>query len=243
MINGITIDNNKAIIELSQLKEIAISDIVNELKTILYNNNIDVFYVIAEEYDNELFEFYSIKKFVEILKEKFNIFLMLKTSYFASTKYFDSIFALGVDALTLCIAHADRCNESFEETISYATRLWPSGAIFIDIIAENRSDDEIRDLIGYYSKLKIIPKMTLDENCEESDTTFCLRDFIIKSLKDNGISLRWVTNFELCSVLCQSGDKGRKKRRLAGKFAFELASLRRKLMIKEVQNSFDSASL
>jgi hypothetical protein len=244
MNNGIKLDHNKVIINLIRLKDIAISEIEHHLKTIVYNNNIDVFYVIADKYDNEMYEFYFFKKFIEFLKSKFNTFLMLKTKYFPSTKYFDSIFALGVDALTLSINNNDKASKQFNDTINYITDLWPSGTVFTDLATDRCSNDEIKDKIGFYSKLKVIPKISMEKNCSTKGTTFCFRDFIIEKLKENKVSIKWVMNFELCNIIQkQAGQKGRSKRKIAGKFAFELASLRRKLMVKEVQSSFDSASL
>ncbi len=239
MLNGIKLDNNKVVIDLTTLHNTAVSEIIQELKTIIYNNNVDVFYVVSNRYENELHEFYFFKKFVEQIKGKFNIFLMLKTVCFNSTKFFDSIFALGVDALDLTID----ATGTDSATIDYVTRLWPSGTIFTDIIGEC-SDSDIKETISQFTAKKVIPRIMKENACERTESSFCVRDFIIKSLKQNSVSLKWVMNFELCGIIQQkAGQKGRSKRKIAGRVAFELASLRRKLMVKEVQSSFDSASL
>ncbi len=243
MDNGIGLDRNKVIVDLGKLHNIAVSGVLQKLKEIVYHNNVDVFYVLAGRYDNELHEFYFFKKFVEKLKGTFNIFLMLNTKYFPSTKYFDSIFALGVDALTLSFTEKDRGSGKFPETVRYITSLWPSGAVFTDIAAGECTGEKIKEAIAYFSKLKIIPRIMKADRCD-LNSSFCLRDYIVREMKENGISFRWVNNFELCGIIQKvDGQKGRSKRKIAGKFAFELASLRRKLMLKEVESSFDSASL
>jgi hypothetical protein len=247
MENAIKLDNNKVIIDLVEIKDIAVSEVVKHLKALVYNNSVDVFYVLSDAYDNESDEYYFFKDFIKELRSRFNILLMLKTGYFTGTKFYDSVFALGVDAVTLSINGRDEASKKFCDTINYITGLWPKGAVFTDIIAVNCSDDEIKEKIAFYSELKVIPKIITDSGCildADSGTPFCIRDFIMKSLKENSVSLKWVMNFELCSVLQKSaGGKGRSKRKIAGKVALELASLRRKLMVKEVRSSFDSASL
>ena len=243
MVNAIKLDNNKIVIDLVELKSTNRECVVKHLKELVYLNSVDVFYVIANAYDNKNDEYYFFKEFVETLKKTFNIFLMLETGFFKSKEFYDSIFALGVDALTLWINERDEASEPFRDIMLYITELWPSGTVFTDVMAVNSSDDDINKKIERYAKLKVIPKILKGEACGTGDDPQCFRDLILKKLKENGVSLKWVMNFELCSVIQQNSTKGRSRRKLAGKVAFELASLRRKLIVKEVQSSFDSASL
>jgi hypothetical protein len=244
MENAIKLDSNKIIIDLVELNNIKIDCVLKHLKELVYHNTIDVFYVIADEYDTEKEEFYFFKDHIEKFKREFKVFLMLETRFFPSTKFYDSIFALGVDALSLSVSADDEASDKFKKTMQYVTNLWPSGAVFSDIVVADCSDDVIKKKISKYSKMKVIPRILKEISCATGGDAFCVRDYILKRLKKNGVSLKWVMNFELCSVIQQdAGGKGRSKRRFAGKVALELASLRRKLMVKEVESSFDSASL
>ena len=245
MNNAIKLDKNKLIIDLVLLKDLAFDDVMKHIKLTAYKNNIDVLYVISDVFDNEKDEFNYLKKIVKALKKDFNTFLMLKTGYFSSTNFFDSVFALGVDALSLKIENHEEAKKDFKTMIDYITTLWPSGAVFTDVVAINCSDEDIKDKISFYSKLKVIPRILKENDCSSGEPDLCIRDFIFKNLKKNGVSVKWVMNFELCGLIQQDSGtkKGKSKRKIAGKVAFELASLRRRLMVKEVQNSFDSASL
>ena len=242
MLDAIKVDKNKIIIDLVDIKDADLEEVLKHIKELVYNNTIAVFYVISDEYANVTDEFYFFKALVETVKANFNTFLMLKTRYFSDTKFFDSVFALGVDALTLSIRRDDEASTSFNKTISYITKLWPSGAIFTDVVAIDCTDDEIKSRIDFYANLKVIPKIIKSEGCGDKDAPSCVRDVILSSLKSNGVSLKWVMNFELCNVILENA-KGGATRKIAGRVAFELASLRRKVMVKEVESSFDSASL
>lgn len=181
------------------------------------------------------FKVSKIKIIIEEIKRHFDIFIIIKTQIPESDKELEYYFSTGAHGVIF--EENIKGNKNYKETFGLliqATKIFSTGTIFYETF---ETDEKfILELIDK----NIIPIV------RSSNTA--LLDYIemkLKKRKNLSTYLKYIPvikQFDEEYAATNMKEKGLKQR-LEKKFILELNNLRQKLMIKEVNDSFNSSSL
>lgn len=164
---------------------------------------------------------------VSYVKENFDIFIVLVTELPDKNVQIEKYFSYGIHAIYF-YSLSEKYLKNQLEILEFISGIFPEGAVFI----QSPGDKEIIELILGKKIIPIIPR------CENEESE--LIDFIRNHHKFTGISLNYLKyipifgdNHMHYSLL----DK------IKIKMVLETGNLRQKLMVKNIDDSFNSSGL
>ena len=217
--------------------------------------------------DNKDRGFQLLAPVVESIKKKFKTFIALKGFPPQEKRTIDLIYASGFDLLNFPLAGfagADARGEilssqQVHESLEYAVGIFPNGTVWTELVLGPERLDLVKKKIDHLTERGIIPQLKLLATSIYTDKDYMQVKEVVQHLRDaaerNRLTLKWLyPNCRCVSPLdtkyftddpksAQLTTKPVYRSRL-GKKAFEgFAALRRKLRIKDVSDSYESAGL
>ncbi|MEW5821335.1 MAG: hypothetical protein AB1782_14175 [Cyanobacteriota bacterium] len=211
------------------------------LKDLLYEKEFDYIYL----YDtiNESYEITHLEKlfpYLSLIKEHLNVFIYCRFHVPPETSFLDKTYQLGADAINLW------CN-TYKKNLSiikYASSLWSNGTVLFDIDL-NGDIGPIKEKIDQLTSTKILPILK-NKNGLSPDILQETYTHLSNAILQNNINLSWILQFPITKdpfILDIIKEHFLNNNYISRKIALSYSNLRRKLMVKKVSESFDSASL
>ncbi|TCT14240.1 hypothetical protein EDC18_10636 [Natranaerovirga pectinivora] len=161
---------------------------------------------------------------IEGIKSFYDVFLILKTRIPQDTKKVEEYFSYGIHGIYFSETKRVYSKDELDKMV-YATKIFPNGLV----LCEANSDKETLDLL---LKNKIIPFLQ-DKSSESIEYILKNKDF--KKLLSKEL-LKYIPVYQE-EIVYNLADKIKMKMILEG------INLRQKLMVKQVEESFNSSGL
>lgn len=204
---------------------------------------------------------------VEAIKKRFNTFVALKGFPPADKRIIDLVYASGFDIVNFPLggfygtvkSKKIMGAEKIYEALEYASSVFSPGTVWTDLAMSPGSQGRFKEGIDRLTDSGIIPLILLQRDSVAEGSTYQnlveLADHMDQAIQRNGLSLKWL--YPACRFLSPLDTRffteDPLKARLAvtpvyrsgfGKRASAgFAALRRKLRIRNVSDSFESAGL
>ena len=214
-------------------------------------------------YDTDDRGFFKLTPLIENIRKKFNSFVALRGFPPKSLRVIDSIYASGIDLLNFPLegfTHSEKLPNISREVLAsldYAAGVFPQGAVSSEIAFD--SIDKMKEKINRLTSIGTIPLVKLPRDLQKDPTHFNYVEEIAQHLKvsaqKNKLNLRWLypSSEFLTPLDAAFFTEDPQKARLAvrphyhsflGRKASEgFTALRRKLRVKNISDSFESAGL
>jgi hypothetical protein len=166
---------------------------------------------------------------IKELKDQLTAFIVLFEDVAPADKVMEEYYAAGVDGV--CLLWED--SPTFQKRLQHAAALWPKGHVFVFLPPHQKLDSKAIHVLMDQAILPVQDPVQEDVILE-----------VLKNLKVTNISLQFVKQIggfglpleeSKLDLLLQSA--------MGRKIHIDLSDLRRKLMVKKVADSFDSAGL
>ena len=211
--------------------------------------------------------FQRLAPLVESIKKRFNTFVALKGFPPSDKNTIDHIYASGFDIVNFPLdgfygtvkSKKIMDTEKIYEALEYASSVFAAGTVWTDLILSPGSQNRFKDVIDRLADSGIIPLIHMQrDNAKESSNYLNLvelADQMDQAIQRNNIPLKWL--YPACRFLSPLDTRfftedplkarlavtpvyrsGLGKRTSAG-----FAAIRRKLRIRNVRDSFESAGL
>ena len=207
--------------------------------------------------------FFKLTPLIEDIRKKFNAFVALRGFPPRNLRVIDSIYASGIDLLNFPLegfTHSERLSNISKEVLAaldYAVGVFPQGAVSSEIAFD--SLDKMEEKINRLASIGAIPLVKLPRDFQKYSAQFNSVEEIAQQLtvsaQKHKLNLKWLyPSSELLTPLdaaffTEDPQKARLAVRphyhsLLGRKASEgFTALRRKLRVKNISDSFESAGL
>lgn len=155
--------------------------------------------------------------------------------------------------------------ERFLDALQYAASIFPSGTVTSNLIIGLEPFESTKEGISHLARMGVVPLLPIfkplegsdysDHRIPDTDAIAPLYAHLYNAVKGNKINMSWSKHVSIFITPIEgryfTGDDSKKevtlynlyKSRLGGIAAREIAKLRRRLKVKEVEDSFDSSEL
>jgi len=204
---------------------------------------------------------------VQAIKKEFSTFVALRGFPPKDKKTLDKVYAAGVDLLNLplegFVGFAKKDDAISQPLVygalEYAAKIFPPGTVWTEIFLEPGYTDALKDKVSYLTEKGILPLLKLvtpDTVTEKYSRQIVeVAGYLEKAVQNSQIPLKWL--FPHCRYMSpldtrfflDPPNKAKLNARpvyksLLGRKALEgYTKLRRKLRIKDVRDSYESAGL
>ena len=211
--------------------------------------------------------FQRLAPLVEAIKKRFNTFVALKGFPPLDKNIIDYIYASGIDIVNFPLggfygtvkSKKIMSIEKIYEALEYASNVFSPGTVWTDLIISPRSQDKFKEGIDRLTDSGIIPLILLQRDSKTKTPSYRnlveLAEQLDQAVQRNGLPLKWL--YPACRFLSPLDTRffteDPFKARLAvtpvyrsglGKTTSAgFAAIRRKLRIRKVSDSFESAGL
>lgn len=232
-------DNNGLFLDISKHKPDR--DLLFRLKEELFTRDFDYIYLFDNK--DETYEITNLKNvciYLELLKENFHIFLFCRFHLPEKISLLNLIYKHGADAVNLW------CN-NFEqklEIIHYSADLWTNGQVLFDLNMDASLNSIIRR-IEVLSALNALP-IPVNKGAQTPENLEYIYNYIKQSINKHNISLHYVSLFPIVDdymQCCISTLNPMQNNFISKNIAVGYSNLKRRLKVKTIEDSFDSASL
>tara|TARA_Y100001960_G_scaffold324871_1_gene406168 strand:+ start:699 stop:1826 length:1128 start_codon:yes stop_codon:yes gene_type:complete len=211
--------------------------------------------------------FQRLAPLVASIKKRFNTFVALKGFPPSNKNTLDHVYASGFDIVNFPLsgfygtAKSKKImgTEKIYEALDYASSVFSAGTVWTDLILSPSSQDQFKDVIDRLTDSGIIPLIHMQRDSVTEPSNYHnlaqLADHMDQAIQRNNIPLKWL--YPACRFLSPLDTRfftedplkarlavtpvyrsGLGKRTSAG-----FAAIRRKLRIRNVSDSFESAGL
>jgi hypothetical protein len=204
---------------------------------------------------------------VQAIKKEFSTFIALRGFPPKDKQTLDKVYAAGIDLLNLplegFVGFAQK-GESISpplvySALEYAAKIFPPGTVWTELYLEPGSIDALKDKIGYLTEKGIIPLLKLVTPSivaeEYSSNVIEVARYLQETIQNSQLPLKWL--FPHCRFMSPLDTRffldlpNKAKlnakpvyKSLIGRKTLEgYTKLRRKLRIKDVSDSYESAGL
>jgi len=241
--------------------------IISIVQSAFEEGSADLVQINMDYCDNKDRGFQLLAPVVEAIKKKFKTFVALKGFPPQEKRTIDLIYAAGFDLLDFPLAGfagADAQGEilssqQVHESLEYAVGIFPQGTVWTELVLGPEPLDIVKKKIDHLTVRGIIPQLKLLATSMYTGKDYWRVKEVVRHLQSaaqrNRLTLKWLyPNCRCVSPLdtqyftndpasAQLSAKPVYRSRL-GKKAFEgFVALRRKLRIKDVSDSYESAGL
>ena len=211
--------------------------------------------------------FQRLAPLVEAIKKRFNTFVALKGFPPLNKNIIDYIYASGIDIVNFPLggfygtvkSKKIMGIEKIYEALEYASNIFPPGTVWTDLIISPRSQDRFKEGINRLTDAGIIPLILLQRDSKIKSPSYRnlveLAEQMDLAVQRNGIPLKWL--YPACRFLSPLDTRFFTEDPLKARLAVTpvyrsgfakttsagFAAIRRKLRIRKVSDSFESAGL
>ena len=204
---------------------------------------------------------------VEAIKKRFNTFVALKGFPPLNQSTIDQIYASGFDIIDFPLGGFSGSNKSkkimtiqqVHSALEYATGIFQPGTVWTDLVLGSRTGPQYKEEIDRLTDMGVIPLIFLPrdgvENLDRYQELVELAEHLDKAIQRNRIPLKWL--YPTCRFLSPLDTRFFTEDPLQARLAVTpvyrsrlgktasvgFAALRRKLRIRNVSDSFESAGL
>ena len=211
--------------------------------------------------------FQRLAPLVEAIKKRFNTFVALKGFPPLNKNIIDYIYASGIDIVNFPLggfygtvkSKKIMGIEKIYEALEYASSVFSPGTVWTDLIISPRSQDRFKEGINRLTDAGIIPLILLQRDSKIKSPSYRnlveLAEQMDLAVQRNGIPLKWL--YPACRFLSPLDTRFFTEDPLKARLAVTpvyrsgfakttsagFAAIRRKLRIRKVSDSFESAGL
>jgi hypothetical protein len=211
--------------------------------------------------------FSRLEPLVEAIKKRFNTFVALKGFPPLNQSTIDQIYASGFDIIDFPLGGFSGSNKSkkmmslqqVHSALEYATGIFQPGTVWTDLVLENGSGPQCKEEIDRLTDMGVIPLVFLPrdgvEKLDRYKELATLAEHMDKAIQRNRVPLKWL--YPTCRFLSPLDTRFFTEDPLQARLAVTpvyrsrlgktasvgFAALRRKLRIRNVSDSFESAGL
>ncbi len=211
--------------------------------------------------------FSRLEPLVEAIKKRFNTFVALKGFPPLNQSTIDQIYASGFDIIDFPLGGFSGSNKSkkmmslqqVHSALEYATGIFQPGTVWTDLVLENGSGPQYKEEIDRLTDMGVIPLVFLPrdgvEKLDRYKELATLAEHMAKAIQRNRVPLKWL--YPTCRFLSPLDTRFFTEDPLQARLAVTpvyrsrlgktasvgFAALRRKLRIRNVSDSFESAGL
>ena len=211
--------------------------------------------------------FQRLAPLVEAIKKRFNTFVALKGFPPLDKNIIDHIYASGIDIVNFPLggfygtvkSKKIMGIEKIYEALEYASGIFSPGTVWTDLIISPRSQDRFKDGIDRLVDAGIIPLILLQRDSKTKTPSYRnlveLAEQMDQAVQRNGLPLKWL--YPACRFLSPLDTRFFTEDPLKARLAVTpvyrsglgkttsagFAAIRRKLRIRKVSDSFESAGL
>ena len=211
--------------------------------------------------------FQRLAPLVEAIKKRFNTFVALKGFPPLNKNIIDYIYASGIDIVNFPLggfygtvkSKKIMGIEKIYEALEYASSIFSPGTVWTDLIISPRSQDRFKEGIDRLTDAGIIPLILLQRDSKTKTPSYRnlveLAEQMEQAVQRNGLPLKWL--YPACRFLSPLDTRFFTEDPLKARLAVTpvyrsgigkttsagFAAIRRKLRIRKVSDSFESAGL
>ena len=211
--------------------------------------------------------FQRLAPLVEAIKKRFNTFVALKGFPPLDKNIIDHIYASGIDIVNFPLggfygtfkSKKIMGIEKIYEALEYASSVFSPGTVWTDLIISPRSQDRFKEGIDRLTDAGIIPLILLQRDSKTKTLSYRnlveLAEQMDQAVQRNGLPLKWL--YPACRFLSPLDTRFFTEDPLKARLAVTpvyrsglgkttsagFAAIRRKLRIRKVSDSFESAGL
>ena len=211
--------------------------------------------------------FQRLAPLIEAIKKRFNTFVALKGFPPADKNIIDYIYASGIDIVNFPLggfygtvkSKKIMGMEKIYEALEYASSVFSPGTVWTDLIISPRSQDRFKEGIDRLTDAGIIPLILLQRDSKTKSPSYRnlveLAEQMDQAVQRNGLPLKWL--YPACRFLSPLDTRFFTEDPLKARLAVTpvyrsglgkttsagFAAIRRKLRIRKVSDSFESAGL
>ena len=204
---------------------------------------------------------------VQAIKKEFSTFVALRGFPPKDKQTLDKVYAAGIDLLNLplegFVGFAQKGDTISPPLVygalEYAAKIFPPGTVWTELFLEQGSTDALKDKIGYLTEKGVIPLLKLVTPNTETEEYSCdiveIARYLEETVQNSQLPLKWL--FPHCRYMspldtrffldppnkAKLNAKPVYKSLLGRKTLEGYTKLRRKLRIKDVSDSYESAGL
>mgnify|MGYP001404800553 FL=1 len=220
------------------------------------------------DYSNEVDRgFQRLAPLVDAIKKRFNTFVALKGFPPLDKNIIDHIYASGIDIVNFPLAgfygtvksKKIMDIEKIYDALEYASSVFSPGTVWTDLIISPRSQDRFKEGIDRLTDAGIIPLILLQRDSKTKTLSYRnlveLAEQMDQAVQRNGLPLKWL--YPACRFLSPLDTRFFTEDPLKARLAVTpvyrsglgkttsagFAAIRRKLRIRKVSDSFESAGL
>ncbi|CCQ91883.1 hypothetical protein NITGR_90022 [Nitrospina gracilis 3/211] len=193
------------------------------------------------------------------IKKNFRTFVALRGFLPDDLATIDHMYAAGVDIMVFAFTGGGHSSEKEQRALEYSTGVFTPGSVFIEVGFGHGDLSAVQDQLTHLTKMGVIPLLKLPEDGVRDPAEFerihTLVEHLAKSAQKDRLNLKWlypsgrmVTPLD-APFFMEPPETARLalrpvyKSRL-GRTALEgFAALRRKLRVKNISDSYESAGL
>ena len=211
--------------------------------------------------------FQRLAPLVEAIKKRFNTFVALKGFPPLNKNIIDYIYASGIDIVNFPLGGFYGTVKSKKimgiektfEALEYASSIFSPGTVWTDLIISPRSQDRFKEGIDRLTDAGIIPLILLQRDSKTQSPSYRnlveIAEQMDEAVERNGLPLKWL--YPACRFLSPLDTRFFTEDPLKARLAVTpvyrsglgkttsagFATIRRKLRIRKVSDSFESAGL
>ncbi len=251
---------------------VGVEDVVDAVRAAFDEGVCDDVYFNSGVFDAEDGGVGFLAPYIDAVRRHFDTLIAVQVHPPRTNAWIDRTYAMGVDALSYnleiydqhvlerqCIGRARYVGrDRYLEALAYAARIFPSGTVWTDLVVGLEPVASTIAGIDALTATGVVPVAAIvrgDIAAPSAEDVTAVLAHLYRAVKGAGINMGWVRDLGLGVAPLEArwfaGDGARlavtvqnlTRSRLGGFAARGLARVRRRLRVKKVQESFDSAHL
>ena len=251
---------------------VPVADVVEVVRAAFEEGACELVYFNTSYFDGEDGGVAFLAPYVEAVRKHFDTLIAMQVHPPRTDRWIDQTYAMGVDALSYNLEIFDAAilgrhcigrvryigRERYLEALAYAARIFPSGTVWTDLVLGLEPAASTQAGIDALVAMGVVPVAAIvrgEHPVPDLAEVAPLLAHLYRAVKDRGITMGWVRDLALGISPLEArhfaGDGARlavtvqnlTRSRLGGLAARGLSRFRRRLRVRKVGESFDSAHL
>jgi hypothetical protein len=251
---------------------VGVADVLEVVRAAFDEGACELVYFNTSFFDGEDGGIAFLEPYVQAVRKHFDTLIAAQVHPPRTNRWVDRTYAMGVDALSYnleifdptvlqrhCVGRARYIGrERYLEALAHAASVFPSGTVWSDLVIGLEPIESTRAGIDALAAMGVVPVASFvggDPGAVEPATVTALLAHLYRAVKQRGINMGWVRDLTLGITPLEArhfaGDGSRlavtvqtfTRSRLGALAARGLARFRRRLRVRKVSESFDSAHL